>query len=70
MKKPLIIFVISALIGLGLGYLVFELIGSDDQQSEVAVNDEKNSKPSDAPEEKSNKTDDVTAVSDDNILQA
>ena len=67
MKKPLIIFVISALIGLGLGYLVFDVIGSDDSKPEVAVSDKK-----DAPtkEEETNNTDDTVAVSDDNILQA
>ncbi|WP_102273544.1 c-type cytochrome [Cytobacillus massiliigabonensis] len=70
MKKPFIIFVISALIGLGLGYLVFDVIAPGQSQTDVALNDEKDSKPSDTPkEEDTSKTDDTTAVSGDNILQ-
>ncbi|MFE8697790.1 c-type cytochrome [Cytobacillus sp. FJAT-53684] len=67
MKKPLIIFVISALIGLGLGYLVFDVIGSDDSKPEVAVSDKEDAS---TKEEETNNTDDTVAVSDDNILQA
>ncbi|MED3549499.1 cytochrome C, partial [Cytobacillus praedii] len=67
MKKPLIIFVISALIGLGLGYLVFDVIAPGQSQPEVAVNDKEDSKSS---EEATEETDKTVAVSDDNILQA
>ncbi|MBP2243226.1 mono/diheme cytochrome c family protein [Cytobacillus eiseniae] len=67
MKKPLIIFIISALIGLGLGYLVFDVIGSDDSEPEVAVNDTNTPKPA---EEETDTTGDSVAASDDNILQA
>ncbi|KOP71744.1 cytochrome C [Cytobacillus solani] len=67
MKKPLIIFVTSALIGLGLGYLVFDVIAPGQSQPEVAVNDKEDSKSS---EEATEETDKTVAVSDDNILQA
>lgn len=66
MKKPLIIFVISALIGLGLGYVVFKVISPGQSQPEVAVNEKDDSKSSEKATEETDKT---VAVSDDNILQ-
>lgn len=67
MKKPFIIFVISALIGLGLGYLVFDVLAPGQSQPEVAVDDKEGSK---SPETKKEETSKTVAVSDDNILQA
>lgn len=67
MKKPLIIFVISALIGLGLGYVVFKVIVPGQSQPEIAVNEEDSSKSS---KDTNKETDKTVAVSDDNILQA
>ncbi|WP_313803357.1 cytochrome C [Cytobacillus sp.] len=67
MKKPFLIFVISALIGLGLGYVVFDVLIPDQSQQEVAVDDKDEAKSSETSQEEANKT---VAVSGDNILQA
>lgn len=67
MKKPFFIFVISALIGLGLGYLVFDVLIPGQSQPEVAVDDKDEAKPSETAKEEADKT---VAVSGDNILQA
>lgn len=70
MKKPFLIFIISALIGLGLGYIVYDVIAPGDSQKTVASNDEQPTQPSEAAEDDATETEDTTAVSDDNILQA
>lgn len=67
MKKPFFIFVISALIGLGLGYLVFDVLIPNQSQPEVAVDDNDEAKSSETAKEEADKT---VAVSGDNILQA
>lgn len=67
MKKPFFIFVISALIGLGLGYLVFDVLIPNQSQPEVAVDDNNEAKSSETAKEEEDKT---VAVSGDNILQA
>lgn len=41
MKKAGIYFIVSALIGLGIGYLVFDVIMGKDSQTEVADSNEK-----------------------------
>lgn len=69
LKKPIIIFVISALIGLGLGYLVFDVIAPGQSKSDVALNDEKDSKPAESSKEDNSNTDETVAVSSDSILQ-
>lgn len=71
MKKPVITFIISAIIGLGLGYLVFDILfPGGSEQPKIAVNDEQKPTPIDAAKEEPSNTDDTVAVSDDNILQA
>ncbi|MFO1442129.1 cytochrome C [Bacillus sp. Bva_UNVM-123] len=66
MKNSVIIFIITAVIGLGLGYLVYDVIlPSDSDKSEVAVNNEKESDSS----EVAAKPEDTTAVAEDNIFQ-
>lgn len=68
MNKPVIHFIISAVIGLGLGYLVFDLIpdGGNDKQ-EVAVTEDP--KPAENTK-KDNEAPDTAAVSnEENILQ-
>lgn len=71
MKRPVITFIISAIIGLGLGYLVFDiLLPNNSEQHDVAINDEQKSQPSETnKEEETEKKTDSVAVSDDNILQ-
>lgn len=67
MKKPFFIFVISALIGLGLGYLVFDVLIPNQSQQEVAVDDNDEAKSSETAKEEADKT---VSGSGDNILQA
>lgn len=71
MNKPVIHFIISALIGLGLGYVAFDLIPANDrQEKEVAVTEE--SKPADTAKEDAEPADTETTASagEDNILQS
>ena len=69
-KNSVIIFIITAVIGLGLGYLVYDVILPDGQQ-ESAVNDEQKSQSTkDAEKEEATNSDEATtAVSEENILQ-
>jgi len=70
-NKPVIHFIISALIGLGLGYVAFDLIPANDrQEKEVAVTEE--SKPADTAKEDAEPADTETTASagEDNILQS
>lgn len=41
MKNTIISFVVSALIGLGIGYVIYDVVGGSDQASEVTVDKEK-----------------------------
>jgi len=68
-KKPIITFIISALIGLGLGYLVFDVISpAKSAEPEVAANSEQTQKPSDAAKETAANAAEPTADAGDNIL--
>lgn len=69
-KKSVFIFIISAIIGLGLGYLVFDVIAPDkSKETEVAVNDEKDTPKTSEPAKEETDPVGATAVSEDNILQ-
>jgi mono/diheme cytochrome c family protein len=70
-NKPVIHFIISALIGLGLGYAAFELIPANDgQEKEVAVTEE--SKPAETAKEDAEpaETETTAAAGEENILQS
>ncbi|MFZ7942461.1 cytochrome C [Neobacillus sp. 19] len=69
MQKVLISFVISALLGFGIGYLVFDVMGDSGKESQTVQTE--TSKPEQAKEEtKDTKGADSTtaSASDDNIL--
>lgn len=71
MQKAIIHFVISALLGLGLGYIGFEVIGgksSNDQK--VASPDTSSSEQATETEADSTETEDATAVSTDGGILA
>lgn len=74
MKKPIIQFIISALIGLGLGYVAFDVIAADgDEGKEVATTNEQttNSSTETNKEEKETEAaDTATASGEENILQS
>lgn len=72
MQKALISFVISALLGLGLGYIAFEVAGSsNDNPTEVAKPEKEQSKPaSDSKQENDEDQAAQTVSADDNILKA
>lgn len=68
MNKPIVIFIICAMIGLGIGYLVFDVI-SPDNKATVSDNNNQNKQTSEAAKEDTEKPEETTAVSEDNILQ-
>ncbi|MEH7443287.1 cytochrome C [Bacillus sp. JJ1122] len=71
MNKPVIHFIISALIGLGLGYAAFDLIPANDRQDkEVAVTEE--SKSADTAKENAEpaETETTAAAGEENILKS
>lgn len=71
MKKPFIHFIISAVLGLGLGYLVFDVIAADNsQEKEVALQENQDTEPAEVKKEETDKsaTAEPTAA-DGNILQ-
>ncbi|WP_423410830.1 cytochrome C [Heyndrickxia sp. MSNUG] len=73
MQKALISFIISALIGLGLGYAAFEVVGeSDDQASETAKEKTDQSKPASGTkeEEQNDQPTAETVSADDSILKS
>jgi cytochrome c551/c552 len=70
-NKPIIHFIISAVLGLGIGYIAFDVIAaSDSQEKEVtAVNE--SSKPEENAKEESESADTAsTSAGEENILQA
>lgn len=69
MQKALISFIISALIGLGLGYIAFDVVGNSDEPAEVAKQEE--SKPaSDSKKEDQSAQPAETVSADNNILKS
>ena len=70
MQKIIISFVISALLGFGIGYLVFDVVmGDSGNEPQVAQTDTKDTKPAKEESKDSKETAATTAsVSDDNIL--
>jgi len=72
LKNSVIIFIITAVIGLGLGYLVFDVIApGNSDQPEVAVQDEeKSSTANEGNKEEESDSSETVAVSEDSILQA
>ena len=71
MKKPVIHFIISALIGLGIGYIAFDIILADQSQDKnVAVTEE--AKPSDANKEEKEQTEtqETATAGEESILQS
>lgn len=71
MNKPVIHFIISALIGLGIGYIAFDVIpasGSQDQNAAVT----EQSKPEETKAEKTEPADtqETAAAGEENILQS
>lgn len=73
MKKPIIHFVISALVGLGLGYLVFDVVAADgDQDTEVtAINEETPESTTENTEKNTEATEaTATASGEESILQS
>ena len=69
MQKALISFIISALIGLGLGYVAFAIVGDS---NETASEESKDSKPADdiKQEEKDEQPAAETVSADENILKS
>jgi cytochrome c551/c552 len=75
MQKALISFVISALIGLGLGYVAFDVVGGSNEtaSNETASEEPKDSKPAGDNIEQEKKDDQPaaeTVSADENILQS
>lgn len=72
MKKPIIHFIISALIGLGLGYVAFDVIAADgDNDKEVATtNGQTTNSSTETNKEETEATDTATASGEENILQS
>lgn len=73
LKKSVIHFILSALIGLGLGYVVFDVVAADGGDTkEVATNEEKTKSPTEATkeEQKEETTETATASGGENILQS
>lgn len=56
MKKPIISFIICALIGLGLGYVVFDVIAAPNDQENVASDVEEKESSTDAAKEEETAT--------------
>lgn len=70
MKKPIIHFIISALIGLGLGYVAFDVIGADgNNDKELATTNEKSTDVKNE-EKEVESTETATATGEENILQS
>lgn len=70
MKKPVIHFIISALIGLGIGYAAFDLIpASDSQEKEVATTDKTKSEEAVKEDAEPAGTKETAAAGEENILQ-
>lgn len=70
MNKPIIHFIISALLGLGIGYIAFDVIpGNDGQEKEVTAVDESPKPDTAAKEEKETETTSASA-GEENILQS
>jgi cytochrome c551/c552 len=68
-KKAIVSFAISLLLGFGLGYLVFDVIMGDSEQPTQAVQTEtKDSNASTPADTTAAKEETTSAVSDDNIL--
>lgn len=72
MQKALISFIISALIGLGLGYVAFDVVGgSNDETAEVAKQEKNKSQPeSDIKNEDKDDQKAETVSADNNILKS
>lgn len=72
MQKALISFIISALIGLGLGYVAFDVVGgSNDKTAEVAKQEKNKSQPeSDIKNEDKDDQQAETVSADNNILKS
>ena len=74
MQKALISFFISALIGLGVGYVAFAVVGGSNEtaNNEIASEEPKESKPADdiKEEKKDDKISAETVSADENILQS
>lgn len=72
MQKALISFIISALIGLGLGYVAFDVVGgSNDGATEVAKQEKNKSQPdSDIKNEEKDDQQAETVSADNNILKS
>jgi len=70
MKKAIISFVISAFVGLGIGYLVFEVLGDNGKEPQTAASTEKAEakETSTAPAEKPKEEAATVSASEDNIL--
>ena len=70
MNKPIIHFIISALLGLGIGYIAFDVIpGNDGQEKAVTAVDESSKTEENAKEEKESTDNISTAAGEENILQ-
>ncbi|WP_079506158.1 cytochrome C [Mesobacillus jeotgali] len=72
MQKALIIFIVSALIGLGAGYVAFEVIGGNSDKAAAPTTEKSPSKPaSDRQQEKKEEQPAAETVSaDENILKS
>src|SRR4051812_35590694 len=70
MKKAIISFVVSVVLGFGLGYLVFDVImGNPDQQPQIAKTETKETKPAAAKNKQTKEAATTSAsVSEENIL--
>jgi hypothetical protein len=70
-NKPIIHFIISALLGLGIGYIAFDVIpGNNGQEKEVTAVNESSKPEEPAKEEKESTETTSTSAGEENILQA
>lgn len=71
MKKPIIHFILSAIIGLGLGYVVFDIVADGDEDQEVATSETTNdATESNKEETETPETEQASASGEENILQS
>ncbi|ESU34368.1 hypothetical protein G3A_01045 [Bacillus sp. 17376] len=71
MNKPIIHFIISALLGLGIGYIAFDVIPGNDGQGQEATTGNESSKPAETAKEEKKSTETTSAAAgEENILQA
>lgn len=73
MQKPIIHFILSAVIGLGLGYVVYDVIAADGSE-DIATSEESTTNPAESNKEtneaETSEEELATATGEENILQS